>query len=79
MQGAIHRFVRLLRLFGMRISVAETIDALQAATQPGMLGDRELLESALRVTLVKDRRDLEIFQDVFAAFFGLRAATRTTT
>ncbi|GAB3577902.1 VWA domain-containing protein [Calidifontibacter terrae] len=72
MQGAIHRFVRLLRLFGVRVSVAEALDALTAAAQPGVLADRDLLRSALRVTLIKDRRDLEVFQDVFDAFFGLR-------
>lgn len=72
MDAALHRFVRLLRLYGVRVSVAETIDALHAAAQPGVLTDREVLRSALAVTLVKDRRDLEAFNRVFDAFFGLR-------
>lgn len=73
MDGALHRFVRLLRLHGVRISVAETIDALHAAAQPGVLEDREVLRSALMVSLIKDRRDLDAFDRVFDAFFGLRA------
>src|SRR5512144_2662617 len=73
MEGALHRFVRLLRLHGMRVSVSEALDAMHAAAQPGELAERELLRSALMVTLVKDRRDLETFERVFDRFFGLRA------
>lgn len=73
MEGALHRFVRLLRLHGMRVSVSEALDAMHAAAQPGVLAERELLRSALMVTLVKDRRDLETFERVFDRFFGLRA------
>jgi uncharacterized protein with von Willebrand factor type A (vWA) domain len=72
-EGALHRFVRLLRLHGMRVSVSEALDAMHAAAQPGVLAERELLRSALMVTLVKDRRDLETFERVFDRFFGLRA------
>ena len=35
--------------------------------------DREVLRSALAVSLVKDRRDMEAFDRVFDRFFGLRA------
>ena len=73
MEGALHRFVRLLRLHGVRVSVAEAVDALHAAAQPGVLDDREVLRSALAVSLVKDRRDLAAFDRVFDRFFGLRA------
>lgn len=71
MEGSIHRFVRLLRLSGMRISVSEALDAMHCAAQPGMLADRETLRSALRVALVKDRRDQVTFDEVFDAFFAL--------
>jgi uncharacterized protein with von Willebrand factor type A (vWA) domain len=57
----------------MRVSVSEAIDAMHAAAQPGVLADRELLRAALTVTLVKDRRDVEVFDQVFDRFFGLRA------
>lgn len=72
MEGALHRFVRLLRLHGMRVSVSEALDAMHAAAQPGVLAERELLRSALTATLVKDRRDIEVFDRVFDRFFGLR-------
>jgi uncharacterized protein with von Willebrand factor type A (vWA) domain len=70
--GSLHRFVRLLRLFGARVSVAEAADAMLAAAQPGVLADRETLRAALHVTLIKDRRDDELFGELFAAFFALR-------
>ncbi|WP_030483699.1 VWA domain-containing protein [Nocardioides aequoreus] len=73
MESALHRFVRLLRLHGLRVSVAEVVDAFEAAAQPGVLADREVLRSALAVTLVKDRRDLATYDRVFDRFFGLRA------
>src|SRR6476659_5213483 len=57
----------------MRVSVSEAIDAMHAAAQPGVLADHELLHAALTVTLVKDRRDVEVFDKVFDRFFGLRA------
>ncbi|RYU13485.1 VWA domain-containing protein [Nocardioides iriomotensis] len=73
MEAALHRFVRLLRLYGVRVSVAEAVDAMHAAAQPGVLGDREVLRAALAVCLVKDRRDLATYDRVFDRFFGLRA------
>jgi len=72
MQETIHRFARYLRLAGVRISVAEVLDAASAAAQPGVLSDRETLREALLVTLVKDRRDRDSFDAVFDAFFSLR-------
>lgn len=72
MESALHRFVRLLRLHGMRISVSEATDAMRCAAQPGMLDDREALRDALKVAMVKDRRDEEVFDEVYDAFFTLR-------
>ncbi len=71
MQETIHRFARFLRLAGVRISVAEVLDAVAATAQSGVLGDRETLREALLVTLIKDRRDREAFDSVFDAFFSL--------
>lgn len=73
MEGAVHRFVRLLRLHGIRIGVSEAMDAMRAAGTSEILGDRELLRSALEVCLIKDRRDEATFNEVFDRFFGLRA------
>ena len=72
MESSLHRFVRLLRLFGVRVSVAEAADAMLAAAQPGVLADAETLRAALRVTLIKDRRDDEQFDALFTLFFSLR-------
>ncbi|MDT7674480.1 MAG: uncharacterized protein QOD82_2382 [Pseudonocardiales bacterium] len=71
MEASIHRFVRLLRLRGVRISVSETVDALRCAGQPGILAQRAVLRQALRVALIKDRRDDPTFDEVFAKFFAL--------
>lgn len=76
MEGGLHRFVRLLRLFGLRVSVSEATDAMRAAAAPGVLDDRETLRAALRLTLVKDRRDDELFDEAFDAFFALRQIDR---
>lgn len=73
MVGTLHRFIRFLRLHGLRISVAEALDAIDAASQPGIVADREVLRSALAISLVKDRRDVEVFDEVFDKFFRLRS------
>jgi uncharacterized protein len=71
-EASIHRFIRLLRLRGLRISASEAVDAMRCAGQPGILADRGLLREALRLALVKDRRDDRSFDEVFAAFFALK-------
>jgi len=71
MEATLHRFVRLLRLGGLRISVPEALDAMRCAGQPGVLASRSVLRTALRVALVKDRRDDDIFDRIFEAFFAL--------
>lgn len=76
MEGTLHRFIRFLRLHGMRISVAEALDAVQATARPGIVTDRERLRSALAVSLVKDRRDLEVFDDVYDRFFRLQPVVK---
>jgi uncharacterized protein len=70
-ERSLHRFVRLLRLRGVRVSVTEALDAMRAAAQPGALADRETLRGVLRVALVKDRRDEELFDELFDRYFWL--------
>jgi uncharacterized protein with von Willebrand factor type A (vWA) domain len=70
-ERGVHRFVRLLRAHGMRVSVTELLDAMQAGAQPGALEDREALCCALRVALVKDRRDEALFDQLFDRYFRL--------
>jgi uncharacterized protein with von Willebrand factor type A (vWA) domain len=71
-ESSLYRFVCLLRLSGVRVSVAEATDAMLAAAQPGVLADQQTLRAALRVTLIKDRRDDELFDELFTLFFSLR-------
>lgn len=71
MENAIHRFVRLLRLRGVRISTPEALDAMACAREPGMLRNKEQLRAALRIALIKDRRDEEVFDEIFNRFFAL--------
>lgn len=71
MEATLHRFVRLLRLGGLRVSIPEALDAMRCAGQPGVLSDKDTLRTALRVALVKDHRDEPIFDGIFDAFFSL--------
>ena len=88
MEESVHRFVRLLRRSGVRVGVSEAVDAMRALSAPGIAADRALTRSALRVSLIKDRRDEGIFDRIFDLFFRLRpvldtdpaaTGTRTTT
>jgi uncharacterized protein with von Willebrand factor type A (vWA) domain len=74
-ERSLHRFVRLLRLRGVRVSVTEAHDAMRAAAQPGALADRETLRCVLRVALVKERRDEELFDELFDRYFRLEPVT----
>jgi len=76
MDRSLHRFVRLLRLRGVRVSVTEALDAMRAAAQAGALSDRETLRCVLRVALVKDRRDQEVFDELFDRYFRLEPVAR---
>jgi uncharacterized protein with von Willebrand factor type A (vWA) domain len=71
MEATLHRFVRLLRLGGVRVSIPEALDAMRCAGQPGVLSSRAVLRTALRVALDKDQRDEPIFDEIFEAFFSL--------
>ena len=79
MENALHRFVRLLRLRQVRISIPEALDAMACAREPGMLSDKAHLKAALRVALIKDRRDEEVFDEVFDRFFALVKVGPTET
>ena len=61
-------FVRLLRQQGLRVSVAESLAALESITHVG-LDDRELLRLGLRTVLVKSHRDYALFDTLFQRFF----------
>ncbi len=65
-------FIRTLRAAGVRISVAESYDALRAVDQVGVY-EREIFQAALRTTLVKEATDLPTFDYFFPLFFDTAA------
>jgi uncharacterized protein with von Willebrand factor type A (vWA) domain len=70
MDAPILRFVGLLRHRGVRVSPAETLDALRGlAAVP--LERRDLVKTTLRATLVKETNDIALFDELFEAFFTL--------
>lgn len=62
-------FIAGLRAAGVRISVAESEDAFNAARCIGVLNRRSFQDS-LRTTLVKEAADRPIFDQLFSLYFG---------
>jgi len=62
------RFVNQLRGAGVRVSIAETLDAMNAIIAAGL--DRTPMREALAATLIKDEDDRHIFDELFAIFFA---------
>jgi uncharacterized protein len=61
-------FIGELRAAGIRISVAESIDAMNAVTAAGL--ERVPMREALAASLIKDEADREAFDGTFERFFG---------
>jgi hypothetical protein len=68
-RARLHGFVGGLREAGIAVSVAESLDAMQAVGVVGV--ERERLREALAATLVKDERDRGLFDDAFERHFPL--------
>ena len=66
-------FAALLRAEGLVLGTAELLDALQALHHVDIT-DRAAFKTALRATLVKNQRDLEIFDQSFERYFIPQAA-----
>lgn len=62
-------FIRVLRAAGVRISLAESMDAMNGVDAVG-IQSRDVFRSALKTTLVKEARDQETFEYYFPLFFG---------
>lgn len=62
-------FITALRAAGVRISVAESADALRAIEQVG-LDAKEFFRAALQTTLVKEPQDIPSFQQLFPLYFS---------
>ena len=62
-------FIRALRASGVRISLAESIDAMNGVDEIGV-SDREQFRAAMKTTLVKENKDHDKFEYFFPLFFG---------
>jgi uncharacterized protein with von Willebrand factor type A (vWA) domain len=62
------RFVSELRAAGIRVSVAESIDAMNAVAAVGL--EQIRMREALAAALIKDEADRVAFDEVFARFFA---------
>src|SRR6478609_472474 len=68
MREVLHRFFRAARGAGVRISPAESIDAMRAAAEVGP-GDREILRDVLLLTMAKSGEEKAALAACFDTFF----------
>src|SRR5690606_27856285 len=68
MERTFTNFLQALRGAEVRVSVAETLDAMETAELMGW-GDREALKYALSLALAKTPDEKEIFDATFDQFF----------
>ena len=70
MDRTLENFITALRRCGVRISVAETMDALRAVELSGY-GDRQMLKDYLSVSLAKSLPEKKVFEVCFSRFFDI--------
>ena len=69
MEERIVQFIAGLRAAGVRVSLAESQDALRATSHIN-IADRDLFRSALKATLIKEHADGAIFDKLFPLYFS---------
>jgi len=69
MESRILQLISALRASGVRVSLAESSEAFSAVDLMG-IQDREQFRLSLRATLIKDVRDIPVFDKLFPLFFG---------
>jgi len=69
MDDRIVQFIDALRAAGVRISVAESADAMRAIEATG-IADKDVFRVAMQATLVKESHDIPEFERLFPSFFG---------
>lgn len=69
MESRILQLISALRGSGVRVSLAESSEAFSAVDLMG-IQDREHFRLSLRATLIKDVRDIPVFDKLFPLFFG---------
>jgi len=72
MDRRITEFIAALRAAGVRISLAETADAMRAVEQAGIT-NRDHFRLALQTSLIKDAKDFGAYQELFPLYFGREA------
>ena len=69
MRENLHRFFRAARGAGVRVSPAESIDAMRAVSKVGF-NDRQILRDTFLVTLAKTQEEKRALGDCFDLFFS---------
>lgn len=69
MDQRIVEFIRGLRAAGVRISLAESKDAMEGIEILGVV-NKELFRESLRTTLIKKQEDFAAFDQLFPLYFG---------
>src|SRR5664279_1486166 len=69
MREELHRFFRAARGAGVRVSPAESIDAMKAVADVGF-GDRDILRDTLLLTLAKNQDEKRALGETFDLFFS---------
>ena len=69
MEGKIVEFTNLLRKSGVRVSVAEAIDAFTAVDELSF-SDRDLFKTALRSTMIKRGDEIPTYNELFDLFWS---------
>jgi uncharacterized protein with von Willebrand factor type A (vWA) domain len=69
MDDKLVEFANLLRQNGVRVSLAESLDAMAASSLVG-LAERDAFRAALRATMVKRAGELPVFEELFDLYFS---------
>src|SRR5574340_1736932 len=69
MESRILQLISALRASGVRVSLAESSEAFSAVDIMG-IQDRESFRLSLRATLIKEARDIPVFDKLFPLFFS---------
>jgi len=73
LRDAILDFIADLRTAGVRVSVAESLDAMRAVAAAGL--SRSRMREALAASLIKEEADRAIFDEIFARRFAGRSSS----
>lgn len=69
MDDRVVEFIRGLRAAGIRVSLAESMDAMRAMEVMG-IANKTLFRESLRATLIKGSDDFAAFDELFPLYFG---------